>query len=47
VAACARGKRVRFVRVTELVTQLLEARGQRELTRVKNQLANLDLLIIN
>jgi DNA replication protein DnaC len=46
VAACARGKRVRFVRVTELVTQLLEAREQRELTRFKNQLSKLDLLIL-
>ena len=27
--ACGRGKRVRFCRVTELVTQLLEAREER------------------
>jgi DNA replication protein DnaC len=31
--ACARGKRVRFFRVTELATQLLEAREERQLTR--------------
>ena len=33
--ACARGKRVRFYRVTELITQLLEAREERQLTRLK------------
>ena len=31
VEACGRGKRVRFFRVTELVTQLLEAREERQL----------------
>ena len=31
VEACGRGKRVRFYRVTELVTQLLEAREERQL----------------
>jgi len=29
VAACAQGKRVRFWRVTELITQLMEARKER------------------
>jgi DNA replication protein DnaC len=47
VAACARGKRVRFLRVTGLVTQLLEAREQRELMRLKHQLSQLDLLILD
>ena len=36
--ACARGKRVRFFRVTELATQLLEAREERQLTRLRSQL---------
>ena len=33
--ACGRGKRVRFFRVTELATQLLEAREERQLARLK------------
>src|SRR5512135_797575 len=37
--ACARGKRVRFFRVTELATLLLEAREERQLTRLRSQLA--------
>src|SRR5262249_5011587 len=45
--ACRRGKRVRFWRVTELVTQLLEAREERVLLRVKAQLARLDLLVLD
>jgi len=45
--ACARGKRVRFYRVTELATQLLEAREERQLTRLKGQLAKLDLLVLD
>lgn len=47
VAACSQGKRVRFYRVTELITQLLEAREERELLRLKKQLAKLDLLILD
>ncbi len=47
VAACAAGKRVRFWRVTELVTQLMEAREERVLTRWKTQLGRLDLLVLD
>lgn len=47
VEACGRGKRVRFYRVTDLVTQLLEAREERQLGRLKSQLARLDLLILD
>jgi DNA replication protein DnaC len=47
VEACGRGRRVRFYRVTELVTQLLEAREDRQLGRMKSQLAKLDLLILD
>ena len=47
IAACQHGKRVRFWRVTELVTQLMEARDDRQLTRMKAQLAKLDLLILD
>ena len=45
--ACARGKRVRFFRVTELATQPLEAREERQLGRMRTQLAKLDLLILD
>jgi DNA replication protein DnaC len=38
---------VRFNRVTELATQLLEAREERQLSRMKSQLAKLDLLILD
>lgn len=47
IEACARGKRVRFWRVTELVTQLMEAREERVLVRLKGQLAKLDLLVLD
>ena len=41
------GKRVRFWRVTELVTQLMEAREERVLARWKGQLGRLDLLVLD
>ena len=47
VEACGRGKRVRFYRVTELATLLMEAREERQLARLKAQLAKLDLLILD
>ena len=47
IAACSQGKRVRFYRVTELITELLEAREERTLLRLKKQLSRLDLLILD
>jgi len=47
IAACGQGKKVRFYRVTELITQLMEAREERQLMRMKGQLAKLDLLILD
>ncbi|QDU60285.1 transposase/IS protein [Planctomycetes bacterium Pan216] len=47
MAACAQGRKVRFVRVTELLTLLLEARDERQLLRYRQQLAKLDLLILD
>lgn len=47
IAACGVGKKVRFHRVTELITQLMEAREERQLMRMKAQLAQLDLLILD
>jgi len=38
---------VRFYRVIELATQLLEAREERQLTRLKLQLAKLDVLVLD
>ena len=46
-AACQRGKRVRFFRVSELLTQMLEAREERALGRLRSQLARLDLLVLD
>lgn len=45
IAACGRGRRVLFYRVTELISQLLEVHEERVLLRLKAQLAKLDLLI--
>src|SRR5260370_24771864 len=47
IEACCRGKRVQFFRVTELATQLLEAREERQRSRLRSQLAKLDLLIFD
>lgn len=47
VIACGRGKRVRFFRVPELVTLLMEARDERSLGRLKTQIARWDLLILD
>ncbi len=47
INACSQGKRVRFWRVTELITCLLEAKEERLLLRIRNQLAKLDLLILD
>ncbi len=46
-AACQRGKKVKFCRVTELITQLREARQERVLGRLRAQLARLDLLVLD
>jgi DNA replication protein DnaC len=47
MAACAQGKKVRFWRVTELITTLREADQERQLLRLRNQLTKLDLLILD
>jgi DNA replication protein DnaC len=46
-AACQRGKKVRFFRVTELLTPLLEAREERVLGRLRGPLSRLDLLVLD
>jgi len=47
MAACAQGKRVRFWRVTELITTLREADQERQLLRMRSHLTKLDLLILD
>jgi len=47
IAACAQGRKVRFFRVTELITLLLEAKEERQLLRTRQQLGKLDLLILD
>jgi DNA replication protein DnaC len=46
-AACQRGLKVRFFKVSELLTQLLEAREDRVLGRLRAQLARLDVLVLD
>jgi len=46
-AACVQGKRVRFFSVIGLVTQLLEAREERQLKRLFHRLPELHLLILD
>ena len=47
IIACGQGRKVRFFRVTELITLLLEAKEERQLLRLRQQLAKLDLLILD
>jgi DNA replication protein DnaC len=47
MAACEQGRRVRFWRVTELITTLREADEDRQLLRLRAHLAKLDLLILD
>ncbi len=46
-AACAQGKRVRYYSVTSLVTQLLEAREDRQLDRFLRRLEKHHLLVLD
>lgn len=47
ITACGQGRKVRFFRVTELITLLQEAKEERQLLRLRQQLAKLDLLILD
>lgn len=46
-AACAQGRKVRFLGVTALVTELMESREERRLKRLLIQLERQDLLILD
>ncbi len=47
LAACLQGRRVRFFRITELITTLLEARDEKQLLRLKSQLGKQHLLVLD
>lgn len=47
VAACRQHKRVRFATAAEMVTELIEAQNQAELTRVRNRWTRYDLIVID
>jgi DNA replication protein DnaC len=47
MAACLQGRRVRFFRVTELITTLLEARDEKTLLRLRSQLGKQDVLVLD
>jgi DNA replication protein DnaC len=45
VAACRQRKRVRFTTAAELVTEMIEAQGQLQLTRVRNRWMRYELVV--
>jgi DNA replication protein DnaC len=45
LAACRRSRRVRFITVADLVTELSEAQAEHRLSRLEEQLDRIDLLI--
>ena len=47
LAACGQGRKVRFFRVTELITLLLEAREEKTLIGLRKQIKQLDLVILD
>lgn len=47
MAACLTGKKVRFFRVTELITTLVEARDEKLLLKLRAQLAKQHLLVLD
>lgn len=47
IKACQMGKKVRFFRVSDLITQLLEAREDKLLLRMKKSLSLLDVLVLD
>ena len=47
VAACRQHKRVRFTTAAEMVTELIEAKNQLDLTRVRNRWTRYDLIVID
>ena len=46
-AACAQGRKVRFITITKLVTELIECWEVRRLQRLQKQLQRLQLLVLD
>jgi len=46
-AACLQGRKVRFFRVTELITTMLEAREEKLLLKLRTQLGRQDLVVLD
>ena len=47
VAACRQRRRVRFTTVAEMVTELIEAKNQSELQRVRNRWTRYELIVLD
>ena len=47
LAACGQGRKVRFFRVTELITLLMEAKEEKQLLRFRKQIKQLDLIVLD
>ena len=47
LAACLQGRKARFFRVTQLISLLLEARDDKQLLKLRSQLAKLDLVVLD
>jgi len=47
VAACRQRKRVRFTTAAELVTEMIEAQSQLQLTRVRNRWMRYELVVLD
>jgi len=47
LAACGQGRKVRFDRVTELITLLMQAKEEKQLLRFRKQIKQLDLIVLD
>jgi len=47
LAACGQGRKVRFFRVTELITLLMEAKEEKQLLRFRKQIKQLNLIVLD
>ena len=47
LAACGQGRKVRFFRVTELITLLMDAKEEKQLLRLRKQIKQLDLIVLD
>jgi DNA replication protein DnaC len=47
LAACEQGRRVRYITTAQLVNELVEAAGQRQLSRLVGRYGRLDLLLLD